>query len=414
MRVKILTELPTITAEHFISLGFACRPAYWLQRTGLRTCALPFDWMKNAPLDFIAHSLKHGSADWFADYTDFSDSLTKAHRKVIDNPSGMIALHAFPTGQTVSEYLPTFHKIFDARMARMQKICSTAHKICFVMNRASDTKRADSLNDIISFADQLHEMYPMLSISIIHVIHNNDNKEILEYDIHTWLKIYTITNDDISVRAKETGDPYTYWHGNLDMWDDIMSHCYLTKKRKCWFGLIKKFVPYKQFLCPIEYRLDVKNYGEDGNDMVINASNARIMWPSWFKDATGRGATLHDKSVNGYAEITAVNDGVLKLNFRAPDRRVDGKRFPYWVDYSSIVIDDHEILTAPVATWHDKPFVYEMPVTHGQVVRVKFIQTPHKYTDTELSEFIDFVSQSDEMTPSEIINMRAYLSGGNK
>jgi hypothetical protein len=406
MRARIIHELPTITAEHFIPLGHACRPAYWLQRTGLRTYALPFDWMMAYSLDFVAQSLRNGSADWFSDFSfrPISDSF---HLSVTDNPSGMISLHAFPKNKSVAEYLPEFHKIFDNRMARFQETCTNARKVCFVFNRNT------GMDGIIEFARNMHKMYPRMKMIMLQVIHNDTEKSICEYRVNRYLTIYTVTDYDIHHKGPNKSDSPQYWIGNINLWDSILSNCHRTTYVKLHiFWKTKNIIPKHKL--PIEWRVDIKNHGDADNKVIVNMGGAHVAYPSWYTNETGVGASVNAKLTHGDMEIVAVRDGVLKLNFRGPDRRVDGKRFPYWVDYSSIVIDDNEILTAPVATWHDKPFVYEMPVNHGQVVRVKFTQTPHKYTDTELSEFIDLVSQSDEMTPSEIIKLREYLSDAQK
>ena len=72
------------------------------------------------------------------------------------------------------------------------------------------------------------------------------------------------------------------------------------------------------------------------------------------------------------------------LTFQGPDMRFEGKRFPVWIDYKSIKIDGKEVLPSPVATWHGKPWHYEMLVKDGQVVSVEYEQQPHFYSRREL------------------------------
>lgn len=86
--------------------------------------------------------------------------------------------------------------------------------------------------------------------------------------------------------------------------------------------------------------------------------------------------------------IKAIQNGKLVLSFKGQDKRYSGTRFPLWVDYKSIKIDGKEILSSPVATWHDKPFRYEMPVKDGQVVRVEVVQQYHQYAKEELKDVI--------------------------
>ena len=65
-----IENLPKITADYFIPLGPACRPAYWLQRTGLRQCSLPFDWLGLYDLNLIVRTLHEGVRFWFETYTE--------------------------------------------------------------------------------------------------------------------------------------------------------------------------------------------------------------------------------------------------------------------------------------------------------------------------------------------------------
>lgn len=61
-----IKELPQIKADYYIPVGEACRPAYWLQKYGLRRCALPFDWMMNYDLKTVCHTVKNGVGGWFS------------------------------------------------------------------------------------------------------------------------------------------------------------------------------------------------------------------------------------------------------------------------------------------------------------------------------------------------------------
>ena len=140
--------------------------------------------------------------------------------------------------------------------------------------------------------------------------------------------------------------------------------------------------------CPVEWRLDVKNFGVAKNDIVIDAPDACVEFPSWFTNGTGRGAVLSAKTHGAEIKITAVGDGVLRLIFRGPDRRANDVRFPFWVDYSSIMIDGRQVLSKPISTWHDCFWEHNIPVKDGSTVTVKFAQCPHSYTDSELAELL--------------------------
>lgn len=135
-------------------------------------------------------------------------------------------------------------------------------------------------------------------------------------------------------------------------------------------------------------RIDIKNNGGSDNDINIVTENAKVIKPAWFKNEQGQGAVIENSALTAHIKIMAIEPGTLRLTFRAPDRRYDGKRFPVYVDYTSIKIDGNELLKEPISAWHDKPFVYEMPVKDGQMVDVIITQRPHKYKAEELGELI--------------------------
>ena len=72
------------------------------------------------------------------------------------------------------------------------------------------------------------------------------------------------------------------------------------------------------------------------------------------------------------------------LTFRGSNVSFEGVRFPVWNDYKSIKIDGKEVLSSPIAVWHDKPWRYAMPARNGQVVSVEYEQQPHLYSRQEL------------------------------
>ena len=130
--------------------------------------------------------------------------------------------------------------------------------------------------------------------------------------------------------------------------------------------------------------------------------------PKWLQNDNGGGIVFSGKVKSVNAQIIAVGDGTLKFIFRGPDMRVDGKRVQLWIDYSSIKIDGAEVLSAPISTWHNKPFIYEMPVTNGQVITLEFTQTPHKYSDEELNALLNTLKNNPLLVETDIKIIRDF------
>lgn len=136
------------------------------------------------------------------------------------------------------------------------------------------------------------------------------------------------------------------------------------------------------------FRVDAKNFGTADNALVAIAPQTKVSAPAWFANAQGKGNMIEGTELKQSISLKAIQSGKLQLTFKGPDKRANNVRYPLWIDYKSIKIDGKEILSAPVATWHDKPFKYEMPVKDGQVVKIAFEQQPHQYAKSELKDVI--------------------------
>ena len=149
-------------------------------------------------------------------------------------------------------------------------------------------------------------------------------------------------------------------------------------------------------------RIDIKNIGTEDNAVLIEAEGSKITAPRWFTDAQGAGQVLTNDAGKEKIRIFTINEGKLTVIFRGPDWRFEGKRFPLWNDYKSIMIDGKEILTLPIAVWHDKPWRYEMPVKDGQEVWIEYEQQAHPYLREELKETILKLNPSSDVIRENI------------
>lgn len=137
------------------------------------------------------------------------------------------------------------------------------------------------------------------------------------------------------------------------------------------------------------FRIDVKNYGNANNTIDIISDNCKISRPSWYKNEQGQGITIEGTNIKQKIIVTAINRGNLTLRFMGIDRHYDDKRIPIWIDYKSIKIDGREILSDSIATWHDKPYVYEIPVYDKQNIIIEFeLANNHHYPYDYLKENI--------------------------
>ena len=48
----------------------------------------------------------------------------------------------------------------------------------------------------------------------------------------------------------------------------------------------------------------------------------------------------------------------------------DGKRYPVWICVTNLRVEGKEVFNKPHLVCHDKPFVYKMKETNGQIVKI--------------------------------------------
>lgn len=212
---EILSDYPNLDADAFISLGHACRAAYWLKKYSLRTCSLPFDWMMGYTLQTILKTFINGVTDWFIQYYEDYERIGRTNRYVIDTLNNIISMHAFPTNKSVKEYMPEFKATFIRRYERMKNLFLTKKKIVFICYRNDD------ISEFYFFLHTLNELYPHCNFSLINITHSN-NENIIKYSTNN-INIYQIYSYDINENGGERKNNPDFWIGNTKLWKNICS-----------------------------------------------------------------------------------------------------------------------------------------------------------------------------------------------
>ena len=143
------------------------------------------------------------------------------------------------------------------------------------------------------------------------------------------------------------------------------------------------------------YRIDIKNFGAESNSVDIVAPNANVSMPAWYADKYGAGAVLQSHNKHLHIDITAHDDGKLRIDLRGIDKRFNNTRVPVWATYKSVRVDGHEILSQPVSAWHDMPLIHKMNVKDGQHIVVDIETEPYGYDKSELTDLIHKLYPSD-------------------
>lgn len=129
------------------------------------------------------------------------------------------------------------------------------------------------------------------------------------------------------------------------------------------------------FLKYISARIDIKNYGNENNNLeILNISdeNATIDYPLWYKGKEGKGVIIH--SIKGVIDIKikCINDGYLSMFLRGfdfIDKRK--KRTPIFIDFIKLIINGKCIFDSRVTVCHDLPYNFIIDkVEDGEILDI--------------------------------------------
>lgn len=140
-------------------------------------------------------------------------------------------------------------------------------------------------------------------------------------------------------------------------------------------------------------RIDIKNTGNHGNNIVINSKlrdkiRERITTPSWYSK-NGVGYII--ESSNNYLDIDikVVESGELSIGIKGLDVKDEkNSRFPVFIEFTSLIINGEEKLTIPVSVHHDKGKYIKIPVQNNEKLNIQAKWRTHGYSPDEFVSLI--------------------------
>ena len=121
-------------------------------------------------------------------------------------------------------------------------------------------------------------------------------------------------------------------------------------------------------------RIDVKNYGSLDNKIKLVDENfhlARIYFPEWFKSDEGEGMIIESEKNSINFRFECINDGILKIFLRGPDIYDKNQvRFPVYIDFTNLTINDELIFDENKLVWHDCPYIFEKEVKNSEIIDI--------------------------------------------
>lgn len=184
-----------------ISLGSTCSVAYQLQKHLLRTCALPFDWIKVDSLSKINNVLENDFHDYILSVKEVSTSekfslveddevpeeSNNEEMHIMENKYGIRFSHDFSKGYNLDK----INEKYQRRIVRFKEILATSEEITFIRDELNINKI--DIKDIECFLELIKKIYNV-KVKYKMVINNYKKKEI-NYDIFNEIKELEIYED---------------------------------------------------------------------------------------------------------------------------------------------------------------------------------------------------------------------------
>ncbi|WP_295722071.1 hypothetical protein [uncultured Methanobrevibacter sp.] len=167
-------------------------------------------------------------------------------------------------------------------------------------------------------------------------------------------------------------------------------------------------------------RIDIKNVGDHFNSVdIINYNDAslELFYPNFLKNEKGKGLIV--RSMNSYLDLNlyCIGDGELNLRFRSNEfKDVNNERFPVYIDFTKVRINNEDYLDDPILVSFDKPFVIKKDVKNQEVIKIHIEWKPFTessiYTNNEklLKEKNKHIKQKNNNLNKENIELRKTVS----
>lgn len=127
------------------------------------------------------------------------------------------------------------------------------------------------------------------------------------------------------------------------------------------------------FLKFITARIDIKNCGNEDNDILILENsdiNSRIDTPSWYTTTEGIGHVVYGNKGRIDLKVKCINDGKLEIYLRGIDFRDKiNQSVPIYIDYTRFYINGECLFDSRISISHDRYYNYiKEDVKDGEIL----------------------------------------------
>ena len=130
-------------------------------------------------------------------------------------------------------------------------------------------------------------------------------------------------------------------------------------------------------------RMDISTKLVDVNnpqfEVYTGSSNSPEKQADWMTKLNKQGYVVQDNDNDMEANIKVSRDTHIDISLMGKYQLDTANHIvENWVEYKSLKINGKEVLTKPVAVWHNKPFVYTLDAKSGQEYKVYATWQKHK------------------------------------
>lgn len=211
----------TTKYDIIFSIGPACRPAYYLELSKIRTCAYPFDWL-GISLNTIIELFDADFKNFFESYHEQNKIIDNRYRNVIDD-NGIICAHHIPINEPLTSGVQSFKELMQKRFTRLKDNIVSSKHVCMLTNQSID---ADS---IIDFLKAFKKFYPNKEITLINIRDTYKANYFKKRLISKNLSFIEFGFKDINKLGDNPKTNPMFWIGNEEEWLKVMSY---LKERK--------------------------------------------------------------------------------------------------------------------------------------------------------------------------------------
>lgn len=117
---------------------------------------------------------------------------------------------------------------------------------------------------------------------------------------------------------------------------------------------------------PVTARIDITTPLVDADkpqfEVYVDGSDTPEKQAKWMAKYKIQGNAIQKKGTDIKIAIKVLNDNKLNIDLRGP---WDKNKVKHRVEYTSVIVNNKEVLSKPIATWHDKPFTYSLNAKKG-------------------------------------------------